>query len=141
MPVVQQPALDERRETKDKRKGVRFFSFAFYQSDLVHELLGYLGCNCQIVPVTYLQVTSCATHAKPARHQRGYRAALAALLAQSSGDFLVTMDSFLATDPDFLLNIWAARERADLLIASRFAPRHFSSLTPIPDPSSLIPHP
>ncbi len=52
----------------------------------------------------------------------GYRAALSAAVQQSSGRYVVTSDSFMAVDPYFLLNFWAVRERADMIVASRFAP-------------------
>jgi dolichol-phosphate mannosyltransferase len=52
--------------------------------------------------------------------QRGYGVALRCGFANTSGDYVVTMDADLSHQPDFLQAFWARRHDADLLIASRY---------------------
>lgn len=83
------------------------------------EVLNLLNCRHEIISVSFAgrRDSSCS-----ATLAGSYRAALQQAFDQSSGEYVVTADSFLATDPYFLLNFWAVRDRADLAIASRFAP-------------------
>jgi dolichol-phosphate mannosyltransferase len=53
-------------------------------------------------------------------HRRGYAGALETGFAEASGDFLLTLDADLSHDPDFVPKMWRARERADIVIASRY---------------------
>lgn len=51
---------------------------------------------------------------------RGYGAALRDGFSRAKGDFIVTMDSDLSHEPEFIETLWAAREKADIVIASRY---------------------
>ena len=53
---------------------------------------------------------------------RGYGSALRGGFARARGRFIVTMDSDLSHEPEFIETLWAARERADIVIASRYVP-------------------
>jgi dolichol-phosphate mannosyltransferase len=52
--------------------------------------------------------------------RRGYAGALETGFAEARGDFLLTLDADLSHDPDFVPKMWRARERADIVIASRY---------------------
>lgn len=51
---------------------------------------------------------------------RGYGGALRQGFAHAQGDVIITMDSDLSHEPEFLRELWLARERADIVIASRY---------------------
>ena len=53
---------------------------------------------------------------------RGYGGALRTGFAAARGRFIQTMDSDLSHEPEVIQSLWAARERADVVIASRYAP-------------------
>jgi dolichol-phosphate mannosyltransferase len=55
-----------------------------------------------------------------AERRRGYAGALETGFAEARGDFLLTLDADLSHDPDFVPKMWRARERADIVIASRY---------------------
>jgi len=52
--------------------------------------------------------------------QRGYAGALTTGLAEAKGDYLLTLDADMSHDPAFVAKMWRARERADIVIASRY---------------------
>jgi dolichol-phosphate mannosyltransferase len=52
--------------------------------------------------------------------RRGYAGALETGFAEARGDFLLTLDADLSHDPDFVPKMWRARDRADIVIASRY---------------------
>jgi dolichol-phosphate mannosyltransferase len=52
--------------------------------------------------------------------QRGYGNALAEGFAAARGDYVLTMDADYSHEPSFVANLWAARETADVVIASRY---------------------
>ena len=52
----------------------------------------------------------------------GYAAAFFAGCAASDAPFIVTMDADLARSPTIFRDLWAARENADLVVASRYMP-------------------
>jgi dolichol-phosphate mannosyltransferase len=52
--------------------------------------------------------------------RRGYAGALETGFAEARGDYLLTLDADLSHDPDFVPKMWRARERADIVIASRY---------------------
>lgn len=52
--------------------------------------------------------------------ERGYGGALLAGFAAAQGDWIVTLDADLSHEPGFIADLWAARETADVLIASRY---------------------
>ena len=54
--------------------------------------------------------------------KRGYGGALRAGFAAAGGRHIVTMDSDLSHEPEFIATLWGARDRADIIIASRYVP-------------------
>lgn len=52
----------------------------------------------------------------------GYGGALRTGFASSPSRYVLTMDSDLSHEPEFIAQLWAARETADLVIASRYVP-------------------
>jgi dolichol-phosphate mannosyltransferase len=52
--------------------------------------------------------------------RRGYAGALTTGFAEAHGDYLLTLDADMSHDPAFVAKMWRARERADIVIASRY---------------------
>jgi glycosyltransferase involved in cell wall biosynthesis/predicted SAM-dependent methyltransferase len=52
--------------------------------------------------------------------QRGYAGALTTGIAEARGRYILTLDADLSHDPSFVAKMWRARERADIVIASRY---------------------
>lgn len=50
----------------------------------------------------------------------GYGGALREGLAAATGTFILTLDADLSHDPDFIMKLWRSRERAEVVIASRY---------------------
>jgi dolichol-phosphate mannosyltransferase len=57
---------------------------------------------------------------------RGYADALLLGLRQARGQYIVSMDADYSHDPDFLRALWAARDDAELVIASRYVAGGFA---------------
>jgi dolichol-phosphate mannosyltransferase len=53
---------------------------------------------------------------------RGYGGALRTGFAAARGRFIQTMDSDLSHEPEVIASLWEGRDRADVVIASRYAP-------------------
>jgi glycosyltransferase involved in cell wall biosynthesis len=53
---------------------------------------------------------------------RGYGGALRTGFAAAQGDYVQTMDSDLSHEPEVIASLWSARDRADIVIASRYVP-------------------
>src|SRR5215471_13945158 len=51
---------------------------------------------------------------------RGYGAAIQTGFEEARGDWVLTLDADLSHDPDFVAKMWRARERGDIVIASRY---------------------
>ena len=51
---------------------------------------------------------------------KGYAAAIATGFEDALGDWILTLDADLSHDPDFVAKMWRARERVDIVIASRY---------------------
>jgi glycosyltransferase involved in cell wall biosynthesis len=59
--------------------------------------------------------------ARPVRERRrGYAGALETGFAEARGKYLLTLDADMSHDPGFVLKMWRARTRADIVIASRY---------------------
>jgi dolichol-phosphate mannosyltransferase len=54
------------------------------------------------------------------QRERGYGGALMAGFEAATAPFIVTMDADLSHSPTFIADLWAHREDADLIIASRY---------------------
>lgn len=52
--------------------------------------------------------------------RRGYAGALESGFAEARGDYVLTLDADLSHEPDFVAKLWRARNRADIIIASRY---------------------
>ena len=55
-----------------------------------------------------------------AERRPGYGGALETGFAEARGDYVLTLDADLSHEPDFVAKLWRARERADIVIASRY---------------------
>ncbi len=53
--------------------------------------------------------------------RRGYAGAIETGFAEARGDYILTLDADQSHEPDFVTKMWRARERADIVIASRYA--------------------
>ena len=53
--------------------------------------------------------------------RRGFAGALETGFAEALGDYVLTLDADQSHDPDFIVKMWRARTRADIVIASRYA--------------------
>src|ERR1017187_826441 len=56
-----------------------------------------------------------------AERRRGYAGALETGIAEARGDYVLPPDADQSHDPDFIVKMWRARPRADIVIASRYA--------------------
>ena len=56
-----------------------------------------------------------------AERRRGYAGALETGIAEARGDYVLTLDADQSHDPDFIVKMWRARTRADVVVASRYA--------------------
>lgn len=85
-----------------------------------------LGCTAEIIVVVGRSSDQTAAVAEIsgaraiAQTSRGYGAALAEGFAAAQAEWVLTMDADLSHPPIFIGTLWAARETADLLIASRY---------------------
>jgi glycosyltransferase involved in cell wall biosynthesis len=52
--------------------------------------------------------------------ERGYGKALRTAFAAATGDYVLTMDADLSHPSDFIRTLWENREKADMVIASRY---------------------
>ena len=53
--------------------------------------------------------------------RKGYAGALETGFAEVRGDYILTLDADQSHDPDFVSKMWRARERGDIVVASRYA--------------------
>lgn len=63
------------------------------------------------------------------QQERGYGGALLAGFAAARAAYIVTMDADLSHRPSFLAEMWKARSRAQVLIASRYVPGGRAEMT------------
>jgi dolichol-phosphate mannosyltransferase len=55
-----------------------------------------------------------------AERRRGFAGALETGFAEAAGDYVLTLDADLSHDPDFFGKMWGARQRGDIVVASRY---------------------
>ena len=56
------------------------------------------------------------------QEEPGYGGALKAGFQAAEGDYLLTLDADLSHDPSFVERMWAARQEAEVVVASRYVP-------------------
>lgn len=56
------------------------------------------------------------------QEEPGYGGALKAGFRAAEGDYLLTLDADLSHDPGFIEQMWAARQEAEVVVASRYVP-------------------
>jgi dolichol-phosphate mannosyltransferase len=89
-------------------------------------VLGRIGCTAEIIVVVGPSRDGTSTTARACgarvieQRSRGYGGALAEGFAAAKGEYVLTMDADLSHAPVFIATLWAARQTADLLIASRY---------------------
>jgi dolichol-phosphate mannosyltransferase len=90
------------------------------------KVLEAIGCRYELVVVDggSTDGTAAAAEAGGARVLRqtlpGYGGALREGLEAASGTYILTLDADLSHDPDFLVKLWRSRDRAEVVIASRY---------------------
>lgn len=93
-----------------------------------HKVLGAMGVTFEILTIDGGSTDGTCEEAESegARPLRdiggGYGGALRAGFAAARGEYILTMDSDLSHDPEFFAPLWEARQRADIVIASRYVP-------------------
>jgi dolichol-phosphate mannosyltransferase len=94
----------------------------------VHEVLDAQGIAHEILVVTNdaddatVAAAGRASATVVLQEERGYGGALIAGFARAAGRFIVTMDADLSHPAQFLEALWTHRERAEVVIASRYVP-------------------
>ena len=101
----------------------------------VQEIVAGLGLRAQIIVVdggsrdgTAEAATQLGAHAV-LQQERGYGGALLAGFASATAPYVLTMDADLSHPPTFIADLWARREQAELIIASRYVPGGKASMS------------
>ena len=95
-----------------------------------HALLKELGVSYEILIIDGGSTDATCELARQAgaqcieqnREQSSYGAALRAGFAHAQGQYIVTMDSDLSHEPEFIETLWKLRDNHDIVIASRYVP-------------------
>jgi dolichol-phosphate mannosyltransferase len=95
---------------------------------VLHKTIAELGLRAEIVVVDEqcdertrdVVARYLATILMPDSH--GYGKALWAGMSYARSEHIITMDADLSHPPTFLADLWNAREKADIVIASRYVP-------------------
>lgn len=94
----------------------------------IRKVLADLALRAEILIVTrtadpLTEEAAAASDARVIRQvERGYGGALLAGFAEARGAFILTMDADFSHQPAFIKDLWAARDRSEVAIASRFCP-------------------
>ncbi len=72
------------------------------------------------------------------QEEPGYGGALKAGFQAAEGDYLLTLDADLSHDPGFIERMWAAREEAEIIVASRYVPQGSARMPLVRKVLSLI---
>lgn len=92
----------------------------------LRHVLQLLGCVSEVLVVDGGSHDGTATAAQDlgarvlVQRAPGYGGALREGFAAAAGEYVLTLDADLSHDPDFIVKLWRARERADIVIASRY---------------------
>ncbi|MBC7232632.1 MAG: glycosyltransferase [Chloroflexi bacterium] len=92
----------------------------------LHAVLSQLGCTYEIIVVDNHSADATEEVCRVAgalllqQTEPGYGGALWAGFRHASGEYILTMDADLSHAPDFIPTLWNERERADVVIASRY---------------------
>ena len=95
---------------------------------MLHKALDDLGLNSEILVVDKASQdgTQEVAEAAGARYvcesEPGYGAALLRGVKESTAPYIITMDADLSHPAKFIKDLWAARDRGDVVIASRYVP-------------------
>jgi dolichol-phosphate mannosyltransferase len=89
-------------------------------------VLRALGCSAEVLVVDGGSRDGTAAVAEQLgarvlmQRDPGFGAAMREGFAAARGEFVLTLDADLSHDPDFIGKLWRARDRADLVVASRY---------------------
>jgi len=94
----------------------------------LQQVLGTLPAPTEILVIDAVESlddtpTICAQFGAQCVHRRGgneYGNAIRTGIATSAGEYVIIMDVDGSHDPEFITQLWAAREQADVVIASRY---------------------
>jgi dolichol-phosphate mannosyltransferase len=95
---------------------------------LVRQVIDDLGIRYELLIVTQELDPETVAAAKQAhaeiveQEEKGYGGALLAGFERAGGEYLLTMDADLSHRPDFIRELWARRQDAEVSIASRYVP-------------------
>jgi dolichol-phosphate mannosyltransferase len=94
----------------------------------LHRILGAVGVPSEVVVVTSREdgATREAAAQNGARvviqETEGYGSALRTAFRAARGDFILTMDADTSHPPAFVADLWAGRDEAEVVVASRYVP-------------------
>src|ERR1700738_3829395 len=107
------PVMNERNNLRALIPRLDEIAEAFH---LEYEIIVVDGGSTDGTPETAAELGARVVSERP----RGYAGALTTGLAEARGDYLLTLDADMSHDPAFVAKMWRARERADIVIASRY---------------------
>lgn len=72
------------------------------------------------------------------QEEPGYGGALKAGFQAAAGEYVLTLDADLSHDPDFIERMWASRQEAEVIVASRYVPEGSAQMPFVRKVLSLI---